>query len=205
MENSEALRIVRALVDGLNPSTAGTCKPEWLLQQPQTIRALEEVVRALQSEVERVDRKRPLPPNVGEPWLPPEEEQLCAEFDRGMSTREIAKVHGRLPGGVMARLGMLGKIPCQVAMNFSCPSADAGGSAKRPSQGTAAEGAVIQDLAVDPHRPWLPEEDARMCAEFSRHVDLGQIGQYLGRSRLAVYSRLVCLGKIRRKCQSSAA
>jgi len=162
---------------------------------------------ALHSEAEREARKTSLPPSAGKAWFHPEEELLCAEFDRGMSIRQIASLHHRTCGGVTRRLERLGRVPCQIAMSFSCPpeDEDVAGSAKRPSQGTALEGVAKRDLAADPYRPWLPEEDARMCAEFYRHVDLGQIGQNLGRNRLAVYSRLVSLGKIRRKGQSSAA
>ncbi len=204
MENWEALKIVRWLAAGLNPSTGKACEPESVLQQPETIRALEIAAAALRSEADRAAKRRDLPEKVGKPWLLREEQQLCAEFDRGMSIREIARIHGRLRGGITARLERLGKIPCQIAMNSCPPSGEADGCGACPSRG-AAGGVVKQDLAVDPDRPWLREEDARICTEFYRHVDLGQIGRDLGRTRLAVYSRLVHLGKIRSKEQSHAA
>lgn len=197
MENSDALRIIRALADGLNPSSGGPGESESILRD-----ALGKAVAALHSEVRREAGKRSLPPNAGKPWFPPEEELLCAQFDRGMSIPEMAKVHGRTRGGVTARLESLGKVPCQIAMNFSLPCPEAAGG---ETEGSAPPGVVKQDLAIDPYRPWLREEDARICREFYRHVDLGHIGRCLGRNRLAVYSRLVTLGKIRRKGQSSAA
>jgi hypothetical protein len=205
MEKSEALRIIWALVVGLNPYSVEPCELESILRHPQTIRALEEAVAALHSEVEREAGKRSFPPNAGKPWFPPEEELLCVEFDRGMGVREIARVHGRTREGITARLEALGKVPCQTAMEFSFLSGETGGAETSPSQGSALEEVVKQDLAVDPYRPWLPEEDARICREFYRNVDLGQIGRCLGRNRLAVYSRLVSLGRIKRKEQSSAA
>ncbi len=205
METWEALNIIRALADGKNPATGETCKEDSVLQQIQTVRALEKAVSALESEAERSIKRSHLPAKVGKLWLAAEEEQLCAEFDRGMSIREIAKLHGRLRGGITARLERLGKIPCQVAMNFCAPSGDAGGRGACPSQATSEGEVVKPDLALAPDRPWQRDEDARICTEFYRHVDLGQIGRDLGRNRLAVYSRLVSLGKIRPKGQSHAA
>lgn len=60
-----------------------------------------------------------------------------------------------------------------------------------------------QNPLIEPDRPWLPVEDARICKDFWR-LDLGQIANSLSRSRLAVYSRLVYLGKISPNGHSSA-
>lgn len=204
MEAAEALRIILALADGVNPGTGERYGTGSIFQEPETIQALEEAARALAHEAKRAARSRSLPARVGEPWFRSEEEQVCQEFDRGLGIPEIARVHGRTRGGVTARLEALGKVPRQIAMDFSLPSG-AAGRETIPSQGSAPEEVVKQDLAVDPYRPWLREEDARICEEFFRHVDLGQIGRCLGRNRLAVYSRLVSLGRIRRKGESSAA
>ena len=122
MEKSEALRIIRALADGLNPSSEEPCESESILRHPQTIRALKKAVAALHSEVERETGKRSLPPSAGKPWFPSEEELLCAEFDSGISIREIASLHRRTCGAVKRRLERLGKVPYQIATDFSCPA-----------------------------------------------------------------------------------
>lgn len=118
MENSEALRIVRALADGVNPATGETFEADAVFQQPETIRALERAAAALQSHVETLDRNRKQPAGIeqatvadtGKPWLPEEDEQLCLEFYHSVDFDDIANHLGRARRAIISRLVKLGKI-----------------------------------------------------------------------------------------------
>jgi hypothetical protein len=180
MENEEALPIVRALAEGVNPATGEVCSGESVFQQPNTIRALARAAEALEAEVGREDRKRKLPTNVGKPWAPTEDAQLCAEFDRGLGTWHISKIHGRTKGAITARLEKLGKLTPKL---FEIP--------RNPQSETDSPFLVGLD------KPWLPEDDQRLCAAFDQSHDFTVISTQMGRSRAEIHQRLVALGKMR--------
>jgi hypothetical protein len=115
MESSEALRIVRALADGVNPVTGETLAAESIFQQPQTIRALERAVTALESRADTRDKK-PFPEiepirllDPTQPWRAEEDERLCMEFYRSIDFESIAERLGRSKSAVIQRLMKLGK------------------------------------------------------------------------------------------------
>jgi hypothetical protein len=47
----------------------------------------------------------------GQRWSDEEDRRLLGEFDRGRSVAELAKLHGRSPTGIEARLAKHGRLP----------------------------------------------------------------------------------------------
>lgn len=110
MQTSEALNIIRALADGINPITGEVLEEDSLCQNPQIIRALFAAAQALEKPQERPKREENLPANAGQSWESEEEQRLCAEFDAGLSVNQLAQKHQRTNGSIQSRLVKLGKI-----------------------------------------------------------------------------------------------
>ncbi len=110
MEIQEALKIMRALADGVNPTTGEVLQAESVYQNPQTVRALQRAVGALEYVEERERNKRKLPLKAGLPWSRAEDEQVCEDLRKGINFHDIAKTHNRTVGSIIARLVKLGKI-----------------------------------------------------------------------------------------------
>jgi hypothetical protein len=109
MEIAEALEIVRKLANGLHPETGTAIEAGSPLQHPQAIRALNRAIGALEFQQQR-GRRRSLPANAGKAWSEQEDDQIYDELRRGISFEEIAKLHLRTAGSIVARLMRLGKI-----------------------------------------------------------------------------------------------
>jgi hypothetical protein len=110
MEIQEALTIVKKLADGQHPETGTVLPGDCLYQHPQTVRALHRAAAALEFQEERDRAKKFLPKNAGKAWSSQEDAQICDELRRGMSFEQIAHVHSRTTGSIVARLVRLGKI-----------------------------------------------------------------------------------------------
>ncbi|MHB8754863.1 MAG: hypothetical protein ACYC92_07900 [Candidatus Acidiferrales bacterium] len=110
MQIGEALKILQALADGADPSTGEVFSFEGPYQHPQTVRALTTAIRALERQQERERRIRFLPGNAGNPWSEAEQEQLCRDFDVGISIKELASRLGRTQVAIQSRLVKLGRI-----------------------------------------------------------------------------------------------
>jgi hypothetical protein len=115
MESSEALRIIRALADGVDPVTRETLPAESVFQQPQTIRALERAAAALEICVDHQD-KNSLPEiehirlvDPTQPWRAEEDKRLYMEFYRSIDFEIIAQRLGRSKNAVISRLMKLAK------------------------------------------------------------------------------------------------
>jgi hypothetical protein len=121
METLEALKIVRALAKGISLAEHDGPVQELVRQQLEAAQALAKAASALEAEEKRSVRKSYLPLKVGKPWSSAEEQQLRIEFAREMTIQEIARTHGRLRGGITARLERLGLIPSQLTINFTHP------------------------------------------------------------------------------------
>jgi hypothetical protein len=52
-------------------------------------------------------------------------------------------------------------------------------------------------------KPWLTSEDERLCNEFHDAIDFREIARMHGRTRGAIFSRLVKLGQIKRNGSAS--
>ncbi len=115
METQAAIKIVRALADGLNPATGEALAGDSVYLVPENIKALHRAVGALQALEEREQSKRLLPGNAGKTWTHAEEQQVCDELRRGINFQEIAKAHNRTVVSIVARLVRLGKIVAQAS------------------------------------------------------------------------------------------
>jgi hypothetical protein len=107
MEIQEALDIMRALAGGSDPETKQPLAADSLCRRPAVVKALN---RALGALVQLEQRERSRPPNAFRTWRPAEDAQVCEEVRKGMDFHEIAKVHNRSVGSIVARLVKLGKI-----------------------------------------------------------------------------------------------
>lgn len=110
MELQEALEIVRKLAHGVNPQTGAVFDEDSPFQHPQSVRALNRAVAALEFQQERERARHSLPANAGKPWLQTEDIEICDELRRGINFEAIARGHGRTVGSIVARLIRLGKI-----------------------------------------------------------------------------------------------
>ena len=110
MQTSEALKIIQALADGINPATGEVFLDDSPYQHHQIIRALFVAVKSLEKNEERQKREQSLPANAGKSWETEEEKVLCAGFDAGMSVSQLAQKHKRTSGSIQSRLVKLGKI-----------------------------------------------------------------------------------------------
>jgi hypothetical protein len=115
MEREHAVKIVSALANGVHPDTGEVFAADSPYQHPDTVRALFEALRAMESSsrqsVSRVDRKTgELPANTFVRWTSDEETRLASAFDAGKSSPELAKLHNRSRAAIEARLLKLGKI-----------------------------------------------------------------------------------------------
>ncbi len=110
MQLQNALPIVRALADGVDPNTGAIFADASPYAEPQTLRALFSAVELMEREVERERRKERLPANFGKPWSEGEDRTLVAEFDGGVTLPDIARKHARTHSSIRLRLEKLGKI-----------------------------------------------------------------------------------------------
>ena len=68
MEIGEALRIMRALADGVNPETGEVLTADAVYQYPPVVRAFHRAVLALEYVEERERSKKTPPANAGKSW-----------------------------------------------------------------------------------------------------------------------------------------
>ncbi len=110
MEIQEALAVIRKLADGIHPETGEILHTDSLYRHRQALRAMLRAVSALEFQREREHAKRFLPINAGKSWSTQEDTQICEEIRRGLGFGEIAKLHNRTAGSIVARLVRLGTI-----------------------------------------------------------------------------------------------
>ena len=115
MELSNALPILRALADGVNPITGDVFPETSPYAEPRTLRAIYSAVDLVQREVEREKRREKLPANFGKPWTEGEDATLRDHFQRGTTLTKIARMHARTQSSCRLRLEKLGLITPQPA------------------------------------------------------------------------------------------
>lgn len=115
MEIQEALKIVRALADGVNPQTAEALPTDSVCRNPKCICAFNKAVGALEYAQERERLRQLLPQNAGKAWTREEEQKICDALRQGTNFQAIAKTHNRTVGSIVARLVRLGKINARPA------------------------------------------------------------------------------------------
>jgi hypothetical protein len=107
MEIQDALKIMRALANGVNPQTGAALAADSVYRHAETVKALNRALGAL-AQLEQRERTRPA--NAGRTWTRTEDAAVCEEVRRGIDFHEIAKTHNRTVGSIVARLVKLGKI-----------------------------------------------------------------------------------------------
>lgn len=118
MELQEARAIVNTLAQGIHPVTGEVMPADSAYNEPQVIRALFEVVRAL-DEKQAPARRHHLPPNAGKPWASEEDARLDAAFTSGADLKPLAQELGRTTFALEARLVKLGRLPPRSGMRLS--------------------------------------------------------------------------------------
>ena len=110
MQLQNALPIVRALADGVDPSTGAVFANDSPYAEPKTLRALFSAVELMEREVEREKRRERLPANFGKPWTEGEDNALTIAFENGIALPDLARKHARTHSSIRLRLEKLGKI-----------------------------------------------------------------------------------------------
>jgi DNA-binding NarL/FixJ family response regulator len=107
MEIQEAIKVIRALADGVHPETRESLQADSIYRNPQAVMALNRALAALVTQQERELKK---PASAGQHWSRAEDKQVCEELRKGMNFEEIAKTHNRTVPSIIVRLVKLGKI-----------------------------------------------------------------------------------------------
>jgi hypothetical protein len=113
MEAQEAQRIVRVLLQGVDPRSGQILPRDNVLHDATVIRALLAAIDALEHQAVRSRRRARLPANLGRAWSGEEEQTLLAAFDRQEPLERIAAAHGRSLGAIESRLQRLGCITAE--------------------------------------------------------------------------------------------
>ena len=111
MKELEALEIIRALADGIDPYTGEVFPTDSPYQNAQTVRALFTAIDAIETTAKKKERKKTLPERAGKPWDNEELELLIKRFDDGFPINEMARAHKRTILAIESRLMKMGKIP----------------------------------------------------------------------------------------------
>ncbi len=106
MDKQQALVILRALAEGVDPHTGEIFDSDSPYQHPQTIRALFFAISTLEKQKTRNE----LPQSAGKAWTEKEDKDLCASFDQGMAVKQLAQKHQRTLAAIKTRLIRLGKL-----------------------------------------------------------------------------------------------
>jgi hypothetical protein len=77
MEIQEALRIMRALADGVNPGNGEALMPDTVFQDAPVVRAFHRAVSALEYLQERERSRKTPPANAGKSWSRAEDQQVA--------------------------------------------------------------------------------------------------------------------------------
>jgi hypothetical protein len=110
MNDMQALNIVTALANGVDPESGEVYPPESPYQRPHIVRALFAASRALERSSEAEQRKQRLPANTGKPWSEEDDRHLAAGYDAGRTVEELAREYNRTRGSIQARLVKLGRL-----------------------------------------------------------------------------------------------
>jgi hypothetical protein len=110
MTEIQALNIVTALANGVDPETGEVYPPESPYQRSHIVRALFAATRALERASEAEQRKQRLPANTGKPWSGEDDVRLGEAYDAGRTVEDLAREHNRTRGSIQARLMKLGKL-----------------------------------------------------------------------------------------------
>ena len=101
MDIERAKELLLILSDGINPLTGEILPDEDSCNQVEIVRALNTVIRALDSQKDKAQKanKDSSSPheNAGKPWTETDDNALCQMFDAGFSNKEICAHFKRSP------------------------------------------------------------------------------------------------------------
>jgi hypothetical protein len=128
MNHEEAMRILKALIEGNDPVSAKSLAADSVLHNVSVVRALLLAKEALQANVDRQKRREMLPPRVGIEWTDEEDQKLIAAWKEQQPLEDIASSHGRTLRAIESRLERLGLITAeQRKTSFAFPGTPGGG------------------------------------------------------------------------------
>jgi hypothetical protein len=123
MEHEQALAILKALAEGVDPATGARFAADTPWQRADTVRALHRAVAALEGSAPAAptEAKRPASGrgNAGKPWSKEEDEKLVAGFDAGQTVEALAAAHSRSRFAIEARLARYGKVPMPTGLRIA--------------------------------------------------------------------------------------
>ena len=131
MEHQQALAILKALAEGVDPATGERFAADTPWQRADTVRALHCAVAALAGTVPAPGAiaapapdpaARPAPAgrgNAGKPWSKEEDDKLVAGFDAGQTVEALAAAHARSRFAIEARLARFGKMPMPTGLRIA--------------------------------------------------------------------------------------
>ena len=108
MAQSEAHRVLSALIAGRDPRSTQRLPAGSILHSPDVLRALLLAMSALEAAAARARRRAALPPNVGREWTSAEDAALRSEIAGEVSIEAIAAHHGRSVRAIELRLRKMG-------------------------------------------------------------------------------------------------
>ena len=130
MEHDKALKILKILADGIDPSTGEQFPIGSAYQYPDTVRALYYAVQVLEGPAqprERSAQQKNQPENAGRPWSEEEDARLGKGFDAGKTVLELADEFKRSRIAIEARLVKLEKMPAPPSGSMRYPVKGRGG------------------------------------------------------------------------------
>jgi hypothetical protein len=104
MSVAEFRKILRSLLDGIDPTTGEKLPKKHLCRHPMLTRAFETGLRRTAGFQAFNYSWQNKPKNDGNIWAELEERKLMREFKAGMTINRIAKKHERTEGAIRARL-----------------------------------------------------------------------------------------------------
>lgn len=110
MNNQEAIKMIEALIDGINPLSDEPLASNSLCLNSDIQRALHATIPALENMIKADLRRANLPVNAGQPWTEEQDKQLAEAFDNGDAITTLVAQHQRTRGSINSRLIKLGKI-----------------------------------------------------------------------------------------------
>ena len=108
MHNPDATTILKALIEGREPSSLEPLPAGSIVHRADVLRALLAGVAALERVEVRTKRRAALPDNAGRAWSAEEDSRLVTAFKAGEPPQAIAERHSRTLRAIEARLQRMG-------------------------------------------------------------------------------------------------
>lgn len=175
MNTRDALSLLEALLDGVNPVTGEILPIDHVCNEPDILRALHKAVTALRHMENSPEQREPFVNrngklNAGRPWTQEDLRQLRQLYEDGTSIDEICRLLQRRKRGVENYLLYLGLT--------DAPAKGTQTGKKRARTGT----------------PWTALDDKTLYQMWKQGNDQETIAQALERSAYAIECRLDRLG-----------